>query len=37
MNILYLYFFDSHGMSHEKEILRSDEADLGDGRQVKKK
>jgi hypothetical protein len=37
MDIVYLYFFDSHGMSHEKESLRSDENDLGDGRRVKKR
>jgi hypothetical protein len=37
MNIVYLYFFDSHGMSREKESLRDNEADLGGVRQVKPK
>lgn len=37
MYIVYLCFFDSHGMSREKESLRDNEADLGGGRQVKTK
>lgn len=37
MDIVYLYFFDSHGMSREKESLRGNEVALGGGRQVKAK
>jgi hypothetical protein len=37
MDIVYLYFFDSHGMSREKESLRDNEVALGDGRRVKTK
>jgi len=37
MDIIYLYFFDSHGMSREKECLGDSEVARGDGKRVKTK